>query len=411
MWAWLRGKTNETPKSGAGHEEISEKRTTKVGYLLLFFMGLFIVIIGQTIFSDIGRIPDKPEGLSSCSQEFALLLDRRWVDEPIMNTDVYATGYDEMTDTYRMDDLAKQQCQFSRYEETSGAAATLRAAYPDLKRYYALEDPINRVERDLNILKPERTLKQETYDISLQERQAGITAPVMNPEQAGSSLKTDTQAVMRLESERKALLSEQAAILDTIGRAASNFETQQQQAKELYLSDYNWYRIKIFLLSLLFILPLFLYSLRRYLSWKREDSPYTIIVGALLGAFSVLLLQVVGMFLYEIIPRRIIQLLIEFFTQFAFLRYVLYYGSVLLVIALFGGIVYYIQKTVFSKEAVALRSLKDRKCPTCSFAIDLSMKHCPKCGHTLQSECANCHGLRFEDLPVCHQCGARRGVV
>jgi hypothetical protein len=214
---------------------------------------------------------------------------------------------------------------------------------------------------------------------------------------------------MRLESERKALLSERAAILDAIRGTASGFETERQRAKELYLSAYNWYRIKVFLLSLLFVLPLFLYALRRYFSWKREDSPYTIIVGALLGAFSVLLLQVVGMFLYEIIPRRIIQLLIEFFTQFAFLRYVLYYGSVLLVIVLFGGIVYYIQKTVFSREAVALRSLKDRKCPICSFSIDLSMKHCPKCGHRLQSECASCHGMRFEDLPVCHQCGARRG--
>ena len=409
MWSWLQGKTNEAPKSGAGHEEVSEKRTTKVGYLLLFFMGLFIVIIGQTIFSDIGRIPNQPEGLSSCSREFAALLDSRWVDAPITHTDVYATGYDEIRDTYQVDDLTKQQCRFSRYEEASGAAATLRAAYPDLKRYYALEDPINRVERDLNTLKPERTLKQEAYDISLQERQAGIPTPVMDSEQAGSSLKTDTQAVMRLESERKVLLSERAAILDAIRGTASGFETERQQAKELYLSAYNRYRIKVFLLSLLFVLPLFLYALKRYFSWKREDSPYTIIVGALLGAFSVLLLQVVGMFLYEIIPRRIIELLIEFFTQFAFLRYVLYYGSVLLVIALFGGIVYYIQKTVFSKEAVALRSLKDRKCPICSFSIDLSMKHCPKCGHRLQSECASCHGLRFEDLPVCHQCGARRG--
>ncbi len=410
MWSWLRNKAGETPKSGTGHEEISEKRTTKVGYFLLFLMGLFIVIIGQTIFSDIGRIPDHPEKLSRCSQEFATLLDRRFVDTPIANEDVYATGYDyDGMSLNQTEDLMKQQCRFSQYEETSGAAATLRSAYPNLARYYALEDPINRVEKDLNILKPERTLKQEMYDISLQEQQAGVSPVIDSPQQAGSSLKADTQAVMRLEAERKALLSEQSSILDTISRDARGFEVQRQQAKELYLSDYNRYRIKIFLLSLLFILPLFLYSLKRYFVWKHEDSPYTIIMGTLLGAFSVLLLQIVGMFLYEIIPRRIIQLLIEFFTQFAFLRYVLYYGSVLLVIALFGGIVYYIQKTVFSKEAVALRSLKDRKCPTCSFSIDLSMKHCPKCGHTLQSECENCHGLRFNDLPVCHQCGARRG--
>lgn len=409
MWTWFRSGKNQPTEERSGHEEVSEKRTTKVGYLLLFLMGIFIVIIGQTIFEDIGRIPDRPEGLSLCSREFALLLDSHWTDIPITSTDVYATGYDEMSDIYRVDDLMKQQCRFSRYEESSGVAGIVRNSYSDLGKYYGLQDPIDRIENELNTLRPERTLKQESYDTSLQERQAGISKPLSDPRQTGDSLKADTATVMKLESERKSLLSERSAVLDTIRLTAGGFEPKRQKAKELYLSDYNWYRVKVFLLSLLFVLPFFLFSLKRYLAWKREDSPYTIIVGALLGAFSILLLQVVGMFLYEIIPRRIIELLIDFFTQFAFLRYVLYYGSVIVVIALFGGIVYYIQKNVFSREAVARRALKDRKCPICTFSIDLSMQYCPECGHGLQQECPSCHGLRFADLPVCHQCGARQG--
>lgn len=411
MLSWFRSVKNQATKEKPGHEEISEKRTTKVGYILLFFMGIFIVSIGQTVFSDLGRVPNRPEGISLCSQEFATLLDRRWIDTPVTNTDVYTNGYDEMTDVYQADDLMKQQCRFSRYEETSGSAATLRSVYPDLRKYYAIQDPIDRVENDLNTIKPEKTLKQEAYNISLEERQAGVSPVNDSPQQAGISLKTDSQTVMRLESERRSLLSQQSSLLDTIRRDAGSYEAERQQAKKLYLSDFNWYRIKVFLLSLLFVLPFFLFSLKKYFVWKQEDSPYTIIVGAVLVASSFLLLQVVGMFLYEIIPRRLIQLLIDFFTQFVFLRYILYYGSVILVIALFGGIVYYIQKRVFSKEAVALRALKDRKCPVCAFSIDLSMKHCPKCGHGLQHECVSCHGLRFADLPVCHQCGARRDTA
>ncbi|GEM_PF-5111857 len=53
-------------KLNESHEEISEKRTSALGYILLGIMVIFIIIVGETIFSDLGDIPERPTRPSSC---------------------------------------------------------------------------------------------------------------------------------------------------------------------------------------------------------------------------------------------------------------------------------------------------------------------------------------------------------
>ena len=77
-------------------------------------------------------------------------------------------------------------------------------------------------------------------------------------------------------------------------------------------------------------------------SFSSADSALT----ALTTSFSILFLQVIGGFLYDILPKEWLGRIFKFFLEVPFLRYVIYYGSVILVIGLFGGIVYYIQKKV-----------------------------------------------------------------
>lgn len=393
---WPFGKKGEEGVR-VGHEEISEKRTTKLGYVLLIIMVIFVVSISETIFSDLSSIPTQPTPLSYCSQSFANLIGSNL--DTINSGNYYGYSYG--------DELGKQKCTFGQSEELTGVAATIRKAYPDIAKYYTLEKQIGDIDTKLNTANRSRTLNRENYDISLQEKQAGVQNGVIDPNQIGTDFSVTNQDVMSLETQKKSLTLDQSQVMGKIVREAVGFDAKYKVAQRMYQTAFNWYRVYVFLLSLLFVLPLFLLSLRKYFTWKRADSPNTIIATAAVVAFGMLLLQVVGMFLYEIIPHRLIELFIEFFKMFAFLRYVLYYGSVFLVIALFGGIVLYIQKKVFSKEAVAIRALKNRKCPTCEFAIDLSMQYCPRCAHGLQSECGTCHQLRFKDLPVCYHCGAR----
>ncbi len=52
---------------GVGYEELSEKKTTKLGYVLLIIMFLFLVGVGQTVFSDLGQIVEYPTSPSTCA--------------------------------------------------------------------------------------------------------------------------------------------------------------------------------------------------------------------------------------------------------------------------------------------------------------------------------------------------------
>jgi len=47
-------------------EEVGERRTSVLGYLLLSMMVIFILVIGQTIFSDLSEIPKRPVAPSDC---------------------------------------------------------------------------------------------------------------------------------------------------------------------------------------------------------------------------------------------------------------------------------------------------------------------------------------------------------
>ena len=48
------------------YEEVSEKKTSKLGYLLLTIMVIFIIIAGQTVFRDLRRIPERPDRPTFC---------------------------------------------------------------------------------------------------------------------------------------------------------------------------------------------------------------------------------------------------------------------------------------------------------------------------------------------------------
>jgi len=114
-----------------------------------------------------------------------------------------------------------------------------------------------------------------------------------------------------------------------------------------------------------------------------------------------------GVFLYDVLPMKWFSRIFDLFLEIPFLRYVIYYGSVILVITLFGGIVYYIQKKVYSPVKVAIRRIKDKKCPGCSFALDSNHNFCPNCGLQLKEKCENCGNFKIRYLAHCHNCGKK----
>lgn len=362
------------------YDEISEKKTSKLGYIFLFIMVLFVIGIGQTIFSDLKGIPERPVSPSGC----------------ILNS------------VNDLDNLNRIRCpyrgEFNEVDREFGLDRKFNNIESQLQNISALNQTINSNNGTISELERRIEELSEDYDLSLQEKIAEEES-IMDKNSIKSEITGLRNQISNLERNITSLENQRDSIISQLNNSVRSIEQSYEEAHDHYLTVRAWYKFKVFLLTLLFVLPFFVFSLFFYLKLKKKDSPYTIILTALTTAFSILFLQVVLVFLYDILPKEWIERIFELFSNLPFLRYIIYYGSIILVIGLFGGIVYYIQKKVFDPTRVAVRRLKDKKCPGCSFTLDSDHVFCPNCGLQLKEKCEHCENLKIRYLAHCPNCG------
>ena len=242
------------------------------------------------------------------------------------------------------------------------------------------------------------------YDVSLQELMAGEDAVLDRPGIKGR-ISTLIRQNESLDAQVAGLISEREPVIAGMRPVVEKLRAAWNQAIEKYKRQQAFHNLKKFLLKLLFILPLFLLFGWLYFRFKKKDSPYTIILTPIYFAVTVLLLQIVLSFLYDILPKEWLRRIFRLLMNVAALKYLIYYAAVALAIVLLGGVVYLIQRRVYSPARVAARQLKKGKCPRCSLPVDLAEAHCPGCGHLIREECPACGKQRFADLKYCPHCG------
>lgn len=362
------------------YEEISEKKTSKLGYILLVIMVIFVIGVGETVFSDLKKIPERPISPSSCISNSITNLEKL----THLNCPSYG-GFNEVDKKFGLD-------------------TTFNNIKPELQKISSLNEIISLNERVIRNLENSIQKLSRDYDLSLQEKMADEDA-IMDKSGIKYQITDSRSQISSLNSNNSSLKNQRNSVISQITSSVKSLEQSYDEARDHYLTVIAWYKFKIFLLTLIFVLPFFILSVYFYLKLKRKDSPYTIILTASTTAFSILFLQVIGVFLYDILPKEWLSRIFKFFLEVPFLRYIIYYGSVILVIGLFGGIVYYIQKKVFDPVKVAVRRLKDKKCPGCSFVLDSDHNFCPNCGLQLKEKCGNCESLKIRYLAHCPNCG------
>ncbi|MFH1432341.1 MAG: zinc ribbon domain-containing protein [archaeon] len=362
------------------YSEIEEKRTSKLGYLILGALFIFLIITGQTIYHDIAQIPDQPIPPSYCANMYTeSLTGMRYYDH---------------------------RCTYSEIDKKYGIDTLITSLEPDIKTISQYNQQLS--EKNSQAYANDMQLNDllQQYDISLQETMANEDALMDKPEikRQITTLRTNSD---NINAQIKELEAKRSAIIERIDPKLKELKIAYDKADEEYKSKLVYYNIKTFILKLLFILPLFLIFLRYYLRYKKKDSPYTIIITAIFFATTILFLEIVLILLYDIIPKGLIEKILNIFLNSSILRYVLYYTVVIIVILILGGIVYYIQKKIYDPKRVAIRSLRNNKCPNCSFDLSLSDSHCPYCGRQIKTKCPHCKNYRYRDLAYCPSCGKR----
>ena len=379
MFSFFKRRQNASDGLEA-YEEVTEKSTTRAGSLLLIVMAIFIVTIGQTIFSDLRKMLTMPVPPAYCASD--------------------------VINNYKVRQRTSP-CAFTQIDREFGIEEQVNQIFPSLQKIAELNLQISNLTYQNSSLQGQIEQAQRQYDVSLQEKMAGeeVLYNRAGIQQSITGLRnsigTNADMIAGLEATKQIEVSRVEPYIAPLKAA---FE----RAQDSYASKYAWYRVKVFGLMLLFVLPIFAAATRWYLSLKKRNSPYSIIAMAVMGSFAILFLQVVLVFLYDIIPKAWIERIFRIFLSVPILRYILYYGTVLIVIALFGGIVYFIQKRIFSPARIAVRRLKDNKCPGCSFTINPFEDYCPKCGVALKEPCALCNNKRIAQLPFCPVCGKKK---
>jgi len=351
-------------------EQVSEVKTSKLGAILLTLMVIFIFSISQTFLNDISYIIKKPLNPSVCVLQLA---------------------------TQSKEDLIEGPCQgikgVRRYWESQKIVNTYKFNSTDIQ--YELDTKYKQTIADLDSLFVfNKDLKSQGQMLESQR----VDLLDQDPELSPIQIKLTKQEIQDITQQRDSEYQKIEPKLNSL----------KQDYKEAY-NKVNFYKFFYFLaelfLQLIFVLPIFVLGLKKYFQLKKSNSPYTVIATAVAVAASILLLQVVLGFLLDALPWNFLYRIWEWLENFQFLKYIFYYSVVIATIALFGGVVYYIQKTTYAPEKVAKRRVLKGLCPRCESRIRDSYNNCRGCGLVLKRKCPNCKQNSTQFFKFCSNCG------
>lgn len=395
-------KKEQISRTNPGFEE-SERKTPITGVLLLLLMFIIGTLFGWRALDDLGRVPSRPPDLSTCAGryiEYGNLYEPSNVPEPrLLKPD--------WPQFYFYDDSS--HCQYNDLEQKQNVPALITdKRLPGEKSLRELSDKYQNINNQYNQARQDRMDLEAQYGIGLQERQANLPKEIFPVTPAIQSNITD----LRAEEERsRATVESYEAQRSKLQASLKAVDEEIKEAYKPVFAEHNRrlrvYEFKVFLLQFLLIVPLFLLLFWAYARQARKNSPYAIIITAMLGVVGLLLARVILLWFWDLFLARVIETLWRWIQNFQILRSLVFYGGMVLSFALFGGAVYYLQKKIFDPRRLTLRRFRAKQCPHCQASLDLAGDFCPNCGQAVREKCSACGKSRFIGLPVCPHCGAK----
>tara|TARA_Y100001960_G_scaffold316318_1_gene383062 strand:+ start:540 stop:1721 length:1182 start_codon:yes stop_codon:yes gene_type:complete len=192
----------------------------------------------------------------------------------------------------------------------------------------------------------------------------------------------------------------------------------KKQIQEEYKSLKIWYKIKSFLMSLKFTLPLFLIAFFFYFKNKQNQlkgndfNNIALIISAHLSIiFALPIILGILETIYLIIPKTFLAKIYIMLESMKAL-FLGFYGLMLLAILIFGFIIYQLQKFEKKKHrkySVIAKSISKSKCFNCKNTVDYKNdKFCSFCNQELLEQCEDCSKFRIKGLPFCRHCGTQK---
>lgn len=369
-------------------EELTEKQTTKLGYFLLYCMFWAILMSAQWTLSIIKDIPEKPLSIPNCVVNLMNDFD-----------DTNGYYYNDNYYWYNSNDcqLISTNPQFDFSEEFNSLDAPQRE--------------INNLKRNLQDLESQKyqtelngKTAQEKYNTSLLENIANDNSPIYNENEIQWNIEENRTQIDAIETQIQITKNSIDTLRVQNKDIFNTLKREYNQAQDNYKTSYLIYRLYVALLSFLFAITVFVVLYKLYIKQKIKNSPHTVIFSVATFAYGLVLLQISCLFIWDIIPHKIFELIFKFFLLFTPLMYLVQFLWPILIIAIFWFMVYKIQKRLYSPKNVLKRFISDKKCPACWNGVDFTKPFCPLCSHEIQIHCPHCKELTLKGMPFCSSC-------
>lgn len=367
--------------------EPEDKPTPTLGKLLLIIMAGLLIALGTYGLNDIRNIPQKPTPLSYCSR-------------------TYDSSYKGYSSNYYDLELSQSaNCNFSKYEINHKIPEIYKKYESSNKELAELNKQKNSFQTQINQLDNQIVASQREYDLSLQENIANEQRVGLNPEQHRQRIKNLQDQKQNLLTNLSTVNSKIQALDPTLKAASEEIRIASEKAQKDYNHDRAIYNFKVFIIQALFVFPIFAFFLKLYFNLKAKDSPHTIIATTLVAVSGLFAFGITLTYLWSSFLQDILSEIFKLIADFPLFRTLFFYVAMLVVIAVFGGSVYHLQKKIFDPTRVLLRRLRSKKCPFCEFPFGFSKSYCPSCGKQLMEKCKNCSNLRYTIMKHCPNCG------
>lgn len=381
--SFVREKIFRRPKLGTAlaGEELSEKQTTKLGYFLLYCMFGAIMASAQWTLSIIKDIPTVPTSVPNCIV--------RVIDTFGIEHDSYdRNGYDYYYNDYTVDEA---NCPLT----ASHPAFDLTKEYNALKEPYARiledEEALRKLQSEKDTLEYTQNATQKEYDTALTEKIAEEDAQVYDAQEIKTDLRTSRAQMATLNAQ---IAQNTSSILSLKSQYQSQAMTLKEKAdtiNEEYRIAYLLYKLYIALLSFAFSLSVFFVLYKIYIRQKIKNSPHTVIFSVATFAYGLIVIQVAGLLCWDLIPHTVLEALLDLLRNFSAVLYLVQFLWPLIIVAIFGYLVFRIQKRLYSPQNILKRFVADKKCPHCGNGVDITKPFCPLCAHEIQVRCGACH--------------------
>lgn len=166
-----------------------------------------------------------------------------------------------------------------------------------------------------------------------------------------------------------------------------------------------WYPVKRLGMELIFLLPLIaIFYWWNSASVRRSHGPQVLISSHLLVVTAIPVLIKLGVLVYDILPKKLLQHLIELLES---LKLVALWNYLIIAFAIATALalIYLFQHKLFSRKKLLERRIAKGQCQECGSSLPAGVRNCPFCGFTQFTTCNHCQQPTYVYGRFCKECG------